>query len=42
MLWNPGDGSTTMDDPIGIDNCRTLGRKVAQVAKALKAGHEMV
>ena len=42
MLWNPGDGSTAMDDPAGIDNCRTLGRKVAEVAKALKAGHDAV
>ncbi|MCI8477479.1 MAG: flavodoxin family protein [Oscillospiraceae bacterium] len=42
MLWNPGDGSTTMDDPEGIENCRVLGQKVAQVAKALKLGREQV
>lgn len=42
MLWNPGDGSTPMDDPTGIENCRLLGQKVAQVAKALKAGKQSV
>ena len=38
----PGDGSTLMDDPTGIENCKALGQKVAQVAKALKAGHAQV
>ena len=42
MLWSPGDGSTLMDDPTGIENCKALGQKVAQVAKALKAGHAQV
>lgn len=42
MLWNPGDGSTPMDDPAGIENCRALGEKVAQVAKALKLGKGQV
>ncbi|NCE65478.1 flavodoxin family protein [Pseudoflavonifractor sp. 524-17] len=42
MLWNPGDGSTAMDDPAGLENCRTLGAKLAQVAKALKAGRGAV
>ena len=42
MLWSPGDGSGTIDDPDGIANCRTLGKKVAQVAKALKLGRTQV
>ncbi|MGN8875490.1 flavodoxin family protein [Pseudoflavonifractor sp. HCP28S3_F10] len=42
MLWSPGDGSGIMDDPTGIANCKALGEKVAQVAKALKAGRPSV
>lgn len=34
-LWNPGDGSTEMDDPVGIDNAKTLGMKAAMLAKEL-------
>ena len=37
-FWNPGDGSTTMDDPIGMENARNLGAKLAVVTKALKTG----
>ena len=37
-FWNPGDGSTTMDDPIGMENARNLGAKLAVVTKALKSG----
>lgn len=36
MLWNPGDGSTTMDDPEGMANARVLGRKVAVMARVMK------
>lgn len=35
-LWSPGDGSQTMDDPIGIKNAQTLGAKVAVMAKIMK------
>lgn len=42
MMWNPGDGSTPMNDPVGIENCKALGQKVAQIAKALKAGRPSV
>ncbi|MFV0464603.1 MAG: flavodoxin family protein [Lachnospiraceae bacterium] len=36
MLWNPGDGSTLMEDPEGIENARILGTKVAVMARILK------
>ena len=36
MLWNPGDGSTDMHDPAGIENARVLGRKVAVMARVMK------
>ncbi len=28
-LWNPGDGSGTMDDPYGLEKAQLLGRKLA-------------
>ncbi|MCH3917975.1 MAG: flavodoxin family protein [Spirochaetia bacterium] len=36
MLWNPGDGSTDMDDPVGLENARILGRNVAVMARIMK------
>lgn len=36
MLWNPGDGSGTMDDPAGMENARIMGRKVAVMARVMK------
>lgn len=36
MLWNPGDGSTEMDDPEGMQNARIMGRKVAVMARVMK------
>jgi len=36
MLWNPGDGSTLMDDPEGMENARILGKKVAIMARIMK------
>lgn len=35
-LWNPGDGSGTMEDEMGIENAKSLGTKIAYLAKALK------
>ncbi len=36
MLWNPGDGSTDMDDPKGLENAAILGKKVAIMARIMK------
>jgi len=36
MLWNPGDGTTVMDDPDGVENARILGKKVAVMARIMK------
>lgn len=36
MLWNPGDGSGTIDDPDGFKNCEILGAKLAKMAKIMK------
>ena len=36
-FWNPGDGSGTMDDPIGMDNAVMLGKKLAVLTKAMKS-----
>ena len=36
MLWNPGDGTTLMDDPDGLENARILGKKVAIMARIMK------
>lgn len=36
MLWNPGDGSGTMDDPWGMENARVTGRKTAIMARIMK------
>lgn len=36
MLWNPGDGTTIMDDPDGMENARVLGRKTAVMARVMK------
>lgn len=36
MLWNPGDGSGTMDDPAGMENARIMGRKAAVMARVMK------
>lgn len=36
MLWNPGDGSETMDDPAGMDRARAIGKRVAVMARVLK------
>ena len=36
MLWNPGDGSTPIDDPDGFKNCEILGRKMAKMARIMK------
>lgn len=35
-LWNPGDGSQTMDDEEGMGNARALGKKVAIMSKIMK------
>lgn len=35
-LWSPGDGSQTMDDEIGIENAKSLGKKVAIMSKIMK------
>ncbi|MCI5504507.1 MAG: flavodoxin family protein [Eubacterium sp.] len=34
--WNPGDGSGTFDDPMGIENAKALGKKVAIMTKIMK------
>ncbi len=34
-LWNPGDGSGTMDDPEGMEKAQGIGRKVAMLTKLL-------
>ena len=34
-LWNPGDGSGTMDDPYGLERCEDLGHKLAFTMKAM-------
>ncbi len=36
MLWNPGDGTTRMDDPEGMENAGILGKKVAIMARIMK------
>ncbi len=36
-LWNPGDGSTPMNDPQGIINAQTLGARVAKLVKLIKS-----
>lgn len=36
-FWNPGDGSGTMDDPIGMENAKNLGKKLAVITKAMKS-----
>lgn len=36
MLWNPGDGSTDMDDEAGMELARLLGRKTAVMARIMK------
>ncbi len=36
MLWNPGDGSTLMDDPEGMQNAAILGKKIAIMARVMK------
>ena len=36
-LWNPGDGSTLMDDPAGMANAVGLGKKLAVLTKAMKS-----
>ena len=36
MLWNPGDGSTPMDDPHGMENAAVIGKKVAIMARIMK------
>lgn len=36
-LWNPGDGSGTMEDEQGMENARALGAKIAMLAQILKA-----
>ena len=36
MLWNPGDGSTDMDDPQGMAHVRRLGKKLAVMARIMK------
>lgn len=36
MLWNPGDGSTLMDDPDGMTNAAILGKKIAVMARIMK------
>ncbi len=35
-LWNPGDGSGTMDDPFGMENARALGEKLAVLTRIMK------
>lgn len=35
-LWNPGDGSTEMNDELGMENATALGKKVAIMAKIMK------
>lgn len=35
-LWSPGDGSTEMNDEIGMKNAEALGAKVAIVTKIMK------
>ena len=39
-MWNPGDGSTDMDDPVGLENAKKLGVKVANLARVIKKGLE--
>ncbi len=34
-LWNPGDGSGTIDDEYGFDKARSLGKKLAYTTKLL-------
>ena len=36
MLWNPGDGSSDIDDPWGFKNCEILGTKMAKMARIMK------
>ena len=36
MLWNPGDGSTEIEDPDGFRNCEILGRKMAKMSRIMK------
>lgn len=33
--WNPGDGSGTMDDPLGMENAKILGKRIAILAKKM-------
>lgn len=35
-LWSPGDGSTEMDDEIGMKNAAALGQKIGIMAKIMK------
>lgn len=35
-LWNPGDGSQKMNDEMGMENARALGKKVAIMSKIMK------
>ena len=39
-LWNPGDGSGTMDDPDGIARAEGIGRKVAKLTNLLAPKNE--
>lgn len=36
MLWNPGDGSTDMNDPEGMKHARQIGKRVAIMARVMK------
>lgn len=36
MLWNPGDGSTEMNDETGMELVGLLGKKVAVMARIMK------
>lgn len=38
-LWNPGDGSDTMDDPQGMQNAKDLGSKLAIITKLFCNGN---
>ncbi|WKY46872.1 flavodoxin family protein [Eubacteriaceae bacterium ES3] len=40
-LWSPGDGSTTMDDPFGLDNAKGLGTRLAKTATWLSQGKSL-
>ncbi|MGO5053068.1 flavodoxin family protein [Lachnospiraceae bacterium LCP25S3_G4] len=35
-LWNPGDGSSEMDDKIGMEHAIALGKKMAVMTKIMK------